>query len=52
LEHGVFEVAIGGTEFPITRVAHLEIDCQPAFRTEGNNRELAFVLMEIRAEHR
>jgi hypothetical protein len=50
--HGVFEVSIGGAQFSITRAARLEIECQPAFRTEGDNRELAFVLMEIRAEHR
>lgn len=50
--HGVFEVSIGGAQFPITRAARLEIECQPAFRTEGDNRELAFLLLEIRAEHR
>ena len=49
--HGVFEVAIGGAEFLTTRAARLEIECEPAFRPEGDNRELAFVLMEIRAEH-
>jgi hypothetical protein len=50
--HGLFEVSIGGAQFPITRAARLEIECQPAFRTEGDNRELAFLLLEIRAEHR
>ena len=50
--NGVFEVAIGGAQFPITRAARFEIECQPPFRTEGDNHELAFLLMEIRAEHR
>ena len=32
--HGVFEVSIGGAQFPITRAARLGIECQPAFRTK------------------
>ena len=49
--HGVFEVCIGGGQFPITRAARHEIECQPAFRTEGDDREPAFLPM-IRAEPR
>jgi hypothetical protein len=48
--HGVFEVSIGDAQFP--GAARLEIECQPVFRTEGDNRELAFVLVKVRAEHR
>lgn len=33
--HGVFEVSIGGAQFPITRAARLEIECQPAAGNPG-----------------
>ena len=50
--HGVFEVCIGGGQFPITWAARYEIEWEPAFRTEGDNREPAFLPMEIRGETR
>lgn len=49
--HGAFEVEVSGPEFPLTETSRIEAECQPAFRPDGDDRELAFVLMEIRAEH-
>lgn len=48
---GAFEVEIRGPLFPQAETAWIEIGCAPAFRPAGDDRELAFVLMEIRAEH-
>ena len=49
--HGVFEIELRGPEFPARETLRIEIECDPAFRPEGDARELAFVLTEIRAGH-
>lgn len=48
---GLFEVELGGPGFPMTETAHLEIECQPPLPPQGDDRQLALVLVEIRAEH-
>ena len=48
---GLFEVEVSGPEFPLIETSHLKIKSTGAFRPEGDDRDLAFVLMEIRAEH-
>lgn len=48
--HGVFEIPVGFD--PVcTSAITLEISCTPAYLPEGDNRELGFVLMELRAGH-
>jgi hypothetical protein len=50
VDHGLFEIPVtpdGPIELPFV----LEISCQPAFQAPGDDRPLAFVLIEIRAEH-
>jgi len=48
--HGVFEID-AACERPLTDPFTLEVECDPGFRPAGDHREVAFVLMEIRAEH-
>jgi len=48
---GVFEMEVNLRERPIAETILIESECNPAFRPEGDQRDLAFVLMEIRAEH-
>jgi hypothetical protein len=48
---GVFEISLSGAEFPVTESFHIQIECQPRLEPEGDTRDLAFVIMELRAEH-
>jgi 2OG-Fe(II) oxygenase superfamily len=48
--HGVFEIPIT-FDPPSTVAISVEISCDPVYRPERDNRELGFVLMEVRAEH-
>jgi hypothetical protein len=48
--HGVFEIPIDFNPARTDTVA-IEISIDPAYRPEGDNRELGFVLMEVRAGH-
>lgn len=48
---GVFEIELSGAGFPIRKTARVDIECEPAFQPPGDDRELAFVLMELRAGH-
>jgi len=48
---GVFEIEVNRRESPIAETFLIETECNPAFRPEGDDRDLAFVLMEIRAGH-
>ena len=48
---GLFEVELGGPGFPINESACLEIESQPPLHSDGDDRELALMLVEIRAEH-
>jgi hypothetical protein len=50
VDHGLFEIPVipdGQLEEPFV----LEIICQPGFQAPGDNRSLAFVLIEMRMEH-
>jgi hypothetical protein len=48
---GLFETEIRAGESPLENPFLLEIECDQRAQTEGDNRDLAFVLIEIRAEH-
>jgi hypothetical protein len=48
--HGVFEIPVA-FDPPCTAAITLEIASGPVYRPEGDNRELGFVLMEVRASH-
>jgi hypothetical protein len=48
--HGVFEIRVT-FDAPCTEAITVGISCVPVYRPEGDNRELGFVLMEVRAEH-
>jgi len=48
---GVFEVEVIRRESPLADPFLLEAEWDATFRPEGEARDLAFVLMEIRAEH-
>lgn len=48
---GLFEVELNGPGFPIGGTARLEVECHPPLDSQGDGRELAWVLVEIRAEH-
>jgi hypothetical protein len=48
---GLFEIEVNRHEYPIADVFKIETGCHPAFRPQGDDRDLAFVLMEIRAGH-
>jgi 2-oxoglutarate-Fe(II)-dependent oxygenase superfamily protein len=48
---GLFEVELRGPGFPIGDTARLDVECQPPLDSQGDDRELALVLIEIRAEH-
>jgi hypothetical protein len=48
--HGVFEIPVS-FDPPCTAAITVEISCNPVYRPEGDNRELGFVLMEVRAAH-
>ena len=48
--HGVFEIPIDFNPARTDAVT-VEISIDPAYRPEGDNRELGFVLMEVRAGH-
>ncbi|MBZ5575249.1 MAG: 2OG-Fe(II) oxygenase [Acidobacteriia bacterium] len=47
---GVFELE-ATCEVPLAETFVMEAECDPEYRPAGDHRELAFVLMEIRAEH-
>lgn len=48
--YGVFEIPIAFNP-PSTGAISVEISCNPVYRPERDNRELGFVLMEVRAQH-
>ena len=48
---GVFEMPVIRREYPLAEPFLLEAECDATFHPEGEARDLAFVLMEIRAEH-
>ncbi len=48
---GVFEIPLTSAEYPITQSFQIQIECRPALQPEADTRELAFVIMELRAEH-
>jgi hypothetical protein len=48
---GVFEMLVIRRESPLADPFLLEAEWDAIFRPEGEARDLAFVLMEIRAEH-
>src|SRR5579884_2180966 len=49
--HGVFEVEVDARTAPLTKTFLLEAECDARAPAEGDDRELAYVLLEIRAEH-
>jgi hypothetical protein len=54
LGEGSFEIRIPldpPPEAPFNMPLNIEIDCQPAFHAPNDDRALAFVLIEVRAEH-
>jgi hypothetical protein len=48
---GVFELDVIRRESPLSDPFLLEAEWDATFHPEGEARDLAFVLMEIRAEH-
>jgi len=48
---GIFEMEVNLREKPIAGTILIESECNPSFQPEGDQRDRAFVLMEIRAEH-
>jgi len=48
---GVFEIEVNCIESPIAENFLIETECNPTFRPAGDERDLAFVLMEIRSKH-
>lgn len=48
---GTFEVELAGSEFPISDTVQIDVKCDRTSSVEGDGRELAFVLTELRAEH-
>lgn len=48
--HGVFEIPVTIESAWADRIT-VEISCAPIYRPEGDDRELGFVLMEVRAAH-
>ena len=51
LRPGSFELDLASSEFPIADIVQIEFECGPTRHVEGDDRELAFVLTELRAEH-
>ena len=51
LKPGVFELELTGAEYPIMDVARIDVECGPSFQVPGDDRKLAFVFTELRAEH-
>ena len=51
LRPGPFELEMAGLGFPIADKVQIDIHCDRTSRIEGDDRELAFVLTELRAEH-
>jgi len=51
LRPGVFELDLSGLEFSIADTVQIDIQCDRTSCAEGDDRELAFVLTELRAEH-
>jgi hypothetical protein len=51
VRHGVFEMPVFRRESPLVDPFLLEVEWDSTFRPEEESRDLAFVLMEIRAEH-
>jgi Rps23 Pro-64 3,4-dihydroxylase Tpa1-like proline 4-hydroxylase len=51
LKPGAFELELAGTEYPIMNIARIDVECGPPFRVPGDDRDLAFVFTELRAEH-
>jgi hypothetical protein len=50
LSQGLFEIPVTFGQ-PLESPFVIEIDCQPAFPAPGDDRSLAFVLIEMRLEH-
>lgn len=50
VDGGSFEIGVGPNQ-PLETAFDIEIDCQPASQAPGDDRLLAFVLIEVRAEH-
>jgi hypothetical protein len=50
LDEELFEIRVG-LDAPIESTLNIEIDCQPAFQAPNDDRSLAFILIEVRAEH-
>jgi Rps23 Pro-64 3,4-dihydroxylase Tpa1-like proline 4-hydroxylase len=51
LRPGVFELELASAKFPTADAVQIDIGCDRALRGQGDDRELAFVLTELRAEH-
>ena len=48
---GNFDLDIDARKSPLRKTFRLELDCDHSSKTEGDNRDLSWVLLEIRAEH-
>ena len=51
VSQGTFEIELRGQDFPASDSLSLEIECDPSYQPPGDDRELGFVLTELRAGH-